>query len=254
MAPSLPAILNLGWGELVFAVVAVFLAAIVRGYSGFGFSALVVVSLSLVMAPVRVVPVLLILEIVASIRLLPSAWRQIDWHSLRWLLLGSAISIPMGVYLLASVPDEAMRVLVSVLVLGASLLIWKGYGFHNGGSTGLTLGTGLVSGAMNGAAAVGGLAVVVMFLSTFMEMAAARATLIALLFSTDAYALALAGGYGLVTGEVVLRAGLFLAPLFAGIGVGKRCFGRTTPETFRRFVLVLLMGLSLVGLGRAVVT
>lgn len=228
-----------------------FAAAIVRGYSGFGFSALVVTSLSLIMAPARIVPVLLALEVVASLRLLPSSWRHVDWHSLRWLLLGCAISIPVGVHVLATVPSGIMRILIALAVLVASVLIWRGFRLRGGISGRVSFATGLASGAMNGAAAIGGLAVVVVFLAAAVEMAAVRATLIALFFSTDLYTLALAAYYGLVGGAVLLQAGLLLLPLFAGIGVGKYCFERTDQRSFRCWVLLLLIGLSLASLLRA---
>ena len=60
----------------------VFLAAIVRGYSGFGFSLLAVTALSLLYAPAIVIPSVFLLEIAASIHLLPGLWRDIHWRSL----------------------------------------------------------------------------------------------------------------------------------------------------------------------------
>ena len=49
----------------------VFLAAIVRGYSGFGFSLLAITSLSLIFSPAQVIPAIFMLEIAASLHMLP---------------------------------------------------------------------------------------------------------------------------------------------------------------------------------------
>ena len=60
---------------LLYAVVAIGVAAFIRGYSGFGFSALTVTSLSLILPPAEVVPSAFMLEIAASIYMLPLVWR-----------------------------------------------------------------------------------------------------------------------------------------------------------------------------------
>ena len=84
-----------------FAVVAVFVGAFVRGYSGFGSSLLWISSLSLVLPPLVVVPIVFMLEVAASVHLLPKVWPDIDWYSLRWLLLGTFAATPLGIYVLA---------------------------------------------------------------------------------------------------------------------------------------------------------
>ena len=72
---------------LLYAFSAILIAAFIRGYSGFGFSALAVTSLSLILPPAEVVPTAFLLEIVASIFMLPMVWKSIDWQKLKWLVL-----------------------------------------------------------------------------------------------------------------------------------------------------------------------
>ena len=66
---------------LSIAAVVVFAAAIIRGYSGFGFSMICAVSLPQVLPPIEVVPLILLLEVAASILLLPGVGRQIHGPS-----------------------------------------------------------------------------------------------------------------------------------------------------------------------------
>ena len=73
---------------LVYAVACIFGAAVVRGYSGFGFSLLAIISLSLLLPPAEIVPSIFMMEIAASLHLLPSVWRDIHWRALLWLGLG----------------------------------------------------------------------------------------------------------------------------------------------------------------------
>jgi uncharacterized membrane protein YfcA len=67
---------------LAAAIAIVFLAAFVRGYSGFGFSLLAITALSLLYTPATIILSIFLLEIAASIHLLPGLWRDVHWRSL----------------------------------------------------------------------------------------------------------------------------------------------------------------------------
>ena len=72
---------------LAYSVVCIFLAAIVRGYSGFGFSLLSITALSLALPPAEIVPSIFMLEIAASLHLLPGSGRMFTggrWRRSRW--------------------------------------------------------------------------------------------------------------------------------------------------------------------------
>ena len=60
---------------MLAAVAIIFGAGIVRGYAGFGFSALSVAGLALLVSPAKIVPAIFVLEVLASISLLRSAAR-----------------------------------------------------------------------------------------------------------------------------------------------------------------------------------
>lgn len=121
------------------------------------------------------------------------------------------------------------------------------------------LATGLVSGFVNGVAAIGGIAVAVLLSTAQMAPAAMRATMIMLLLFTDLYALAWVGimSAGSETGNALLGAdtlrwALSLVPaMLAGIWVGQRSFAGVSPTQFRRHVLNLLILIALVSVVRA---
>ena len=119
-------LIDMDLATAALAVVVVLLAGFIRGYSGFGFSAFVVTGLSMMMPPAQAVPMILLLEILASLRL----WRQVrdkaDWRLLGWLALGGVIASPFGVWLLAELPAGPMRAVVCALVLAMSLALWSG--------------------------------------------------------------------------------------------------------------------------------
>jgi uncharacterized membrane protein YfcA len=238
----------------------VFAAGIVRGFSGFGFSALSVAGLALLVSPARVVPAIFVLEVLASIGLLRTALRDIDWRWLSWLALGNALCIPLGIAVLAWVPETLLQLLIGALLTLAALALRGGFSVRLAPTPRVRLGVGMVSGFANGVAAIGGIAVAVLLSAASITSAALRATLIALFLFTDLYALGCAAVVSVfanapldLLGPDTLRWVLWLTPAMAvGIWVGHRSFAGVSPERFRRHVLNLLIVIAAVSVLRSV--
>ena len=76
--------------------------------------------------------------------------------------------------------------------------------------------------------------------------------MVAYLFISDIYAVMLPGSQQLISTELLGRTVIFLIPLFAGIYLGHRSFVKTSPESFRKFTLGLLIFLSVAIIIRSV--
>jgi uncharacterized membrane protein YfcA len=239
----------------------VFGAGIVRGFAGFGFSALSVAGLALIVSPARVVPAIFVLEVLASLSLLRGAARDIDWHWLGWLIAGNVLCLPLGILLLAWLPETPLRLLIGALLLLAAGMLRSGFSLALAPSVPVRLGVGMASGFVNGVAAIGGIAVAVMLSTSQIAPAVMRATLIAMFLFTDVYALACSALVSLGTeaptellGADTLRWALWLTPaMLAGIWVGQRSFVGVSPAQFRRHVLNLLMLIAAISVLRALV-
>ena len=225
---------------LLYAVTCVFGAAIVRGFSGFGFSLLTITALSLVLPPVEVIASVLMLEIAASLHLLPGVWRDIHWRSLGFLTLGQVLATPLGVWALAHVPVAPMKIVLALFVLTTVLLLWRGFALKRMPGPLATTATGAASGLLNGAFGIGGPPVVLFFLSSPAAAAAGRASLITYWFGTDVIAVGWQLQQHLVTTDHVWKAITFLPALVAGIWIGARGFKSVEPALFRKVVLALL--------------
>ena len=229
---------------LAYAAVCIFLAAIVRGYSGFGFSLLAITSMSLVLPLVEVVPSIFLMEVVASLQLLPQVWRDIHWRALLWLFLGCCVGTPVGVYALAHAPAAPMTLALAVFVLAAALLLAKGFELQRLPRPAATFATGAASGLFNGGFGMGGPPVVLFFFSSSTGAAASRASLIAYFLLTDLLGLGWQRWNGLLTGSSLWHALVFLPPLIAGVWVGNRSFKQADPAVVRRWMVRLLMVLA----------
>jgi uncharacterized membrane protein YfcA len=229
----------------LYAIACVFAAAVVRGYSGFGFSLLAITALSLMLPPAAVIPPVFIMEVVASLGLLPQIWKEIHWRALSLLWLGCLAGTPLGVWFLASLPAPPMKIALGVAVLTVTALLATGYVRKTLPSMVETVATGAAAGVLNGALGIAAPPVVVFFFGSPAGAAMSRASLIAFFIGTDSMGLAFLGREGLLAREDILRALLFVPALLAGQWLGARSFRSTDPAMFRTWVLRLLMVLGL---------
>lgn len=228
-----------GW-TIAYSVACVFGAAIVRGYSGFGFSLLAITALSLALPPAEIVPSIFMLEIAASLHLLPGIWRDIHWRAIGLLLLGCAVATPLGVLLLATVPAPPMRIAMSLFVIVVVGLLWRGFVLKTMPGPRATVATGAASGLFNGAFGIGGPPVILFFFSSPAGVAVGRASVIAYFLGTDSIGLAFQAQADLTNWATLWRFLTFLPPLLAGVWLGARSFRQANPESFRRWVLRIL--------------
>ncbi len=245
--------LNLTPVGLGFCVVAVLIGAFVKGYTGFGASMLWATSLSLVLPPLQIVPMVLMFEVATSIHLLPQVWKEVEWRSLWLLLLGTWAATPVGIYALASIPADPIRIALSVVVFIAAILIWRGFTLKEVPGRSATLGVGLMAGLLNGSMAIVGPPVILFYFSSPVGITVGRASIITYFLGTDSVGTAMFASQGLIGSEVLWRTVIFLPVLLMGVNLGSRQFLGTTPEAFRKVALILLIALSVALFARAVI-
>lgn len=241
---------DLGLWAVLWMAAATLVAGFVRGYSGFGFSALLIAAASLVTNPLNFVAVVVILETVMSLQAAKGARQDVDWRRVGWLMAGAMLGLPLGLWILTGVSEDTARAVVSgyVLLMCAVLLAgWRLRGEVSGAGNGVA---GLVSGLAN-APGMGGLPVAAFFAAQPMPAAVFRATLIAYFPLLDLYSAPLYWLAGLVSWDTLWTALILLPITLLGNWLGGRHFFGTDPQDFRKFAILLLAGLALLGLGKS---
>jgi uncharacterized membrane protein YfcA len=237
---------------LAFSVLAVLVGAFVKGLAGFGSSMVWVTSLSLVLPPLQVVPMVLMFEVATSIGLLRHVWHQVEWRSLWLLLLGTIVATPIGIYALASIPADTLRIALAAVVFCAAILIWRGFALKKAPGKVSTVGVGLAAGFLNGSMAIVGPPVILFYFATPLGVAVGRASMVTYLLGTDSIGTGMFAVQGLVSTEILSRTAIFLPVLMAGVAAGHRQFVGATPETSRKLALLLLMALSVALVARSI--
>jgi len=234
----------------LFLAAALFFAAVIRGYSGFGFSAIFIVIASMVTNPLPLIPVVFTCEIAMTAFQARGIRAHIDWHRAIALLVGAAIAVIPAVALMARLEPTHARMVVSALILLLSLILLSGWQLRRPiGALG-HVGVGILSGTAN-AAGVGGLPTAAFLSAQAMPPAAFRATMIIFLTGIDLMALPTMSAHGLVTSETAWAAVMAFPILALGVWCGSRGFANARPDGFRQKVVILLATLATISLIRA---
>ena len=228
----------------------VLVASFVRGYSGFGFSALSIACASLITDPRPFIPVMFLCELSMTIVQARGVWRLIDWRRVVTMLVGAAVTMPFSVYILAEIGLDRARLAISVVILSFCLILLTGWTIRSRVGPAGQVGVGLLSGICNGAA-VGGLPVAAFLAAQPIAAPVFRATMVAYLTLIDLLALPLFARAGLVTHATLLSAVLALPVIALGLWAGGRHFLAASPQGFRKMAIGLLAVLSVLGLLRS---
>jgi uncharacterized membrane protein YfcA len=104
---------------------AVFLAAVLQAATGVGLGMIVGPALILVMGSKSAIQVAIILNLSLSILLLPGEVKEIHWPSLKTLVLGTVIGMPIGLLLLSMLDLTGLKLFAAITVslLGAQLIL-----------------------------------------------------------------------------------------------------------------------------------
>ncbi|GGE61946.1 sulfite exporter TauE/SafE family protein [Actibacterium pelagium] len=246
--------LNLPPYALALTGVVIFVASFARGYSGFGFSAILMAGLLPILPASQLVPLSIALEILASCSLAPRILPDINRRFLAILLVASLIGTPAGVFLLSYFPEDKLSLAVyGVILVSTGLMLLSSWRPFSVALPGLFL-AGLVAGAVNGATALSGLVLALFFTSSTVASHTMRATMIAYLFFTDVITggmLFAADHYDMVTLWRILA---FAPIMLVGIWLGSRHFLSTPTESFKNRVLWLLLLFCIAGAGRLVLS
>jgi uncharacterized protein len=242
---------DLGLGPTIWMGFAIVVAGFIRGYSGFGFSAMVIAASSVVTNPLHFVAVVVILETAMSLQAARGIGADIDWRRVWMLLAGAVVGLPLGLWLLTGVSETSARAMISGYILVMCVVLLAGWRLRAEVRGGWNLVAGVVSGLAN-APGMGGLPIAAFFAAQPMRAAVFRATLIAFFPLLDLYSAPLYWWHGLVSWGT-LWASLIALPLTVlGNWLGSRHFLNTDPKEFRRFAILLLAALAALGLIRAV--
>ena len=238
--------------EIYFIIFIVFVASIIRGFNGFGFSATCVAGFSFILPAIEIIPIILALEVIISIFMIPYVWSKIDWRFVFKLLLGITIGSPVGLYLLKHLNPQSTHLSICFLIVFFSILLMKGYSNQKINNNYGKFITGIISGTLNGLTTLGGMPVALFLLATSIQPTVIRGSLAALFFLTDIYAFFLSFFAGIVDITTIYRVIPLIIILPIGVYIGDKFFVKSKEATYREVVFYFLISISIFGIFKAI--
>ena len=232
---------------IALTVAAALVAGAVRGFSGFGGPALMMLLLTQFYSPVSVVTKIAVMDAMAYLLLIPSTAREFNRRIVAVVTLSTLVGLPVGAYLLTQTDPAVMKRAIAGVIAAGVIVMLLGGRFRASPPVAVHIGVGLLAGLVFGATYIA-LVAVIFFFSLPASGAESRANavfwgvLLSLVFIATHMAL------GNIAAEGLWRMILLGFVYLAGTAAGAWWFRRTGERGFRRAVLWLLLGLAAVGL------
>ncbi len=225
---------------LMWIALAAFVAGLIRGFSGFGTAMVYLPIASLYLSPVEALVTLTIMDSLGPIPALPRARREADWPDLRRLLLAMTLFLPVGLWLLVSVPAEFFRFGVSgvSLILLAALVL--GVRYTGQLSAAKVFGVGASSGVLGGAVGLPGPPVILFYMASQHPTHVIRATTMVFLFSFDIIILIMMAIQGILALPSLVLGAVLIGPMLFGVMLGTWLFRPEYEKVYRTLAYVII--------------
>lgn len=244
------AALGLPLSEIYILSAICFAAGVVRGFSGFALSALVMASAALILPPAQLIPICWWLEISASLLMARGGWQEADRRIVWGLVVMAAIGTPIGLTLTTNVDPDFSRFLALCVIIVLALMLLARLRLPVLETRAGVYATGLVAGIVTGLASVGGMVIALYVLSSNAPARKMRAALVLFLFLGSAASLFWLFWFELMSQQTMLRGIFFAVPATLGVWSGMKLFTPRFEPYYRPFCLTLLCGLAGFGLLR----
>lgn len=227
---------------LVAAIVITCGAALCQSLTGFGFALVMVPLLSLAWDVKSAVVTSTVLGTFALLPLLFEARRHVRLRTAAALVAGSLAGVPAGILLLDWIDPEALKILVGVTVIAASVLVYRVREVRATRAGVIpAVAAGAVSGVLRASTSMGGPPAVLYLLGAERDVEAFRGTILAFFLPMSLVTIVGLAAVGRVTPDVVRTSVIALPAMAIGMFAGVWLRSRVQGELFRVLVLLLLI-------------
>jgi uncharacterized membrane protein YfcA len=228
---------------LPWLLLAIGVAGIVRGFTGFGTALIFVPVAGIFLAPQIVVGVMMLTGLVSSAALLPRAWGQADRREVGLLALAALITVPLGLWLMTRLDPTLIRWCVAVIASVTLAALVSGWRFSGRVSRPQLAGIGAAAGGLGGLTGLTGPAVILFYLAGQSVAQTVRANTILFLAALDVVIVANLLLRGAVDVALVTLALVLAAPYLITSLIGQALFD-PHHERLYRWAAYAVIGLA----------
>lgn len=228
---------------LAAAVAIAFLASFVMSTTGFGFALTMAPLLTLAWNVKEAVAASILLSLMNQGPLIFEVRTHVVPRRVFVLLLGFAVGTPLGLYLFDALDAEALKILVAVVVIAASVVLFLAPRLQIGDREATPFGAiaGIASGAIGASTSLSGPPVVIYLLGRHQDVETFRATILSYFLPAGVVTVTAFAVLGRITEDVLIVAAASVPAMAAGMLSGMWVRRRLDPERFRALVLGVLI-------------
>ncbi len=202
----------------------VFVAGIVRGFTGFGSALLAVPALAVIYDPVQAVVIEVLIEVPVCLGLLPTAVKHAERRTIFPMIAMFILFVPVGAVLLTTIDPDIVKIFISLFVLIAVTLMWQQSRITPLLSPKANYAVGALSGTTQGLTGMAGPLFATALIARGDDSIRTRANISSLACGIIFFSVMSFGAIGLITVELALYALLASPGILLGVWVGSRLF------------------------------
>jgi uncharacterized membrane protein YfcA len=226
---------------IVYGIFVSLFAGLIAGITAFGFALIAVPLLILFFDPKAAVPIVTINSVMTGMFLYFELRKRMQPKKIIPLIIGGIVGLPFGVYLLAVLDKNILKISVGALITVFSVLLALGIKREIKSEKYTSFLVGLVSGLLKGSTSLSGPPVVLFFINQDQEKEVFRANLTGYFMIMGTLAIiALAIGK-LVNLNVLGYSAWFFVPTIIGTWLGSKICPRVNPLPFRNLSLAVVI-------------
>jgi len=219
----------------------------IQSFASFAGSLFAIPLFSLFLSPKEAVPIYNLVMLFVNVFLLYEARRHIDWKRAGRLLLGGVPGVPIGVYLLASLPAHRIRISISVVTLVFALLFLFRVRVRLKEDAATSAGVGFLSGILGGSISESGPPVVIFGLANGWGKDVFRASLLSYFFFLSLTANIFFLSFCLFSPRTMTIFVSAAVPTLLCAGLGILLKNKTGEARFRYAILAVIILVSMLG-------
>ncbi|XDA99888.1 sulfite exporter TauE/SafE family protein [Sulfitobacter sp. LCG007] len=233
---------------LIWLLIAVIAAGLVRGFSGFGSAMVMMPVAASVLTPFAAITFLTVVELVGPLPNLPDALRRGDRADASRLLLGALIGLPFGIWALSRLSPEVFGWSVSLIVLGLLSLLIAGWRYARTLSAGTIVGVGGLGGFLSGVSGLAGPPVIMLYMSSRLPAEVIRANFLLYLLGIDMMMLAAFWLMGQLQPAAIVTGVAMIVPYVLANMAGAQLFRPGAERQFRAVAYAIIAASAILGL------
>jgi uncharacterized membrane protein YfcA len=230
---------------LIWMVLAISAAGLVRGFTGFGTALIFVPVAGQFLPPADVILLMACTGIASTMAILPKAWGTADRREVGALVLAAVVTIPIGIWIMSFLDGLTVRWIVVAVASTTLVAVIAGWRWHGDLKAGGRIFIGGAAGLVGGMTGLTGPLVIMFYLANARSALAVRSNTILFLAALDVLLVLnlILGGFSNI--QMVWTAAILAIPYVTTTLIGQALFDPSKERVYR-LVAYTVIGLAVV--------